>query len=275
VRAETIRRFSQTFGAHGFAAAAVLPAYGLAEATVLVSAGARGAGPVTRTVARDALRAGILAPPRDHDDAQTIVGCGRAIADERIAIVDPDNRMPLGPDRIGEILVAGPNVARGYWRNPEASAAAFEAEIAGKAVGRWLRTGDLGFLDGNGELYVTGRIKDIVIIRGANHYPQDIEATVQRVHPALRRHGGAAFAVRDGYDAERLVLVQEVERSWRSRIEIADIVGRIRAAVVAEHDIVPYDIALLRPGALPKTTSGKIQRALSRQLWQEGSLDRL
>ena len=184
-------------------------------------------------------------------------------------------RNRLGAGQIGEIRVAGPNVARGYWRNPEASAAAFGAEIAGEEGGRWLRTGDLGFLDDNGELYVTGRIKDIVIIRGANHYPQDIEDTVQRAHPALRRHGGAAFAVRDGNDAERLVVVQEVERTWRNRIDIADIVGRIREAVVAGHDIVPYDIALLRPGALPKTTSGKIQRARSRQLWQEGSLDRL
>ncbi len=124
-------------------------------------------------------------------------------------------------------------------------------------------------------MYITGRIKDVVIIRGANHYPQDIEDTVQEAHPALRRHGGAAFAAQDGNGAERLVVVQEVERTWRNRIDIDEIVGRIREAVVTEHEIVPYEIALLRPGALPKTTSGKIQRALSRQLWQEGSLDRL
>jgi acyl-CoA synthetase (AMP-forming)/AMP-acid ligase II len=109
----------------------------------------------------------------------------------------------------------------------------------------------------------------------ANHYPQDIEGTVQRAHSVLRRHGGAAFGVRDGDDAEFLVVVQEVERAWRTRVDIDDIVGRVREAVVAEHDIVPYEIALLWPGALPKMTSGKIQRVLSRQLWQEGSLDRL
>jgi acyl-CoA synthetase (AMP-forming)/AMP-acid ligase II len=235
---------------------------------------------VTQIVGRAGLRAGNIAPPHDREDAQTIVGCGRAIADERIAIVDPDSRAPLGAGQIGEIWVAGPNVARGYWRNPEASAATFGAKTAGEEGAgedglRWLRTGDLGFLDDRGELYVTGRLKDIVIIRGANHYPQDIEDTVERAHPGLRRHGGAAFAAQDGTGAERLVIVQEVERTWRHRLDIDEIVARIREAVVAEHEIVPYEITLLRPGALPKTTSGKIQRGLSRRLWQQGSLDRL
>jgi acyl-CoA synthetase (AMP-forming)/AMP-acid ligase II len=280
VRAETIRRFCETYAAHGFAAEAVLPAYGLAEATVLVSAGGRGRGATRRTVSRRRLRAGHVAPPDMPDDAQDVVGCGRAIGSERIAIVDPDTRARLGPEAIGEIWVAGPNVARGYWRNPEATAATFGAAIldeegAGEENGRWLRTGDLGFLDAGGELFVTGRVKDIVIIRGVNHYPQDIENTVQRAHPALRRHGGAAFAVQDGDAAEQLVIIQEVERMWRNRVDTGDIIARIREAVVAEHDIAPRDIALLRPGALPKTTSGKIQRALSRQLWQEGSLDLL
>jgi acyl-CoA synthetase (AMP-forming)/AMP-acid ligase II len=230
---------------------------------------------VTRSVSRAGLRAGHVAPPRDAGDVQEIVGCGRAIGDERIAIVDPDAGTRLGPERIGEIRVRGPNVARGYWRNPEASEAAFGATIPGEEGAGWLRTGDLGFLDTGGELYVTGRLKDIVIIRGANHYPQDIENTVQQAHPALRRHGGAAFAVQDGDAAERLIVVQEIERGWRRHIDSNDITARIREAVIAEHDIVPHEIALLRPGALPKTTSGKIQRGLSRALWQEGSLDRL
>lgn len=275
VRAATIRRFVETFAPHGFAPEAMFPAYGMAEATVLVSAGRGGAGPVTRTLSRDGLRRNRAAPPRDDTDAQDVVGCGRALAGERIAIVDPDSleRLPVGT--IGEVWVAGPNVARGYWRNPEASAAAFGAEIAREEGGPWLRTGDLGFLDEAGELFITGRIKEVVIVRGANHYPQDIEHTVQGCHPALRRHGGAAFTVMENGEAERLVVVQEVERTYRNRIVVEEIVGRIREAVVSEHEIVPYRIALLRPGALPKTTSGKIQRALSRQLWLEGSLDRL
>ncbi len=146
---------------------------------------------------------------------------------------------------------------------------------AGEADREWLRTGDLGFLDATGELFITGRIKEVVIIRGANHYPQDIEDTVQSCHPALRRHGGAAFTIGDGDAAEKLVVVQEVERTQRNRIAADEVIGRIREAIVSEHEIVPYEITLLRPGALPKTTSGKIQRNLSRQLWLAGSLDRL
>ena len=276
VRAETIRRFTETYTPHGFNPSAFYPAYGMAEATVLISAGRRGAGPVTRALGRDGLRQHRAAAPRDAGDTQTVVGCGQALAGERIAIVDPESRRRLPADRVGEVWVAGPNVARGYWRNPAASRDAFAAAIEGEPGERWLRTGDLGFLDTEGELFITGRIKEVVIIRGANHYPQDIEDTVQRCHPALRRHGGAAFTVVDEQqETERLVIVQEVERTERHRIAPDEILGRIREAVVNEHEIVPHHIALLRPGALPKTTSGKIQRALSRWLWLAGSLDRL
>ena len=274
VRADTIRRFCDTYAAHGFAAAAMFPAYGMAEATVLVSAGRRGAGPPTRTVSRNELRQDRVAPPHDGGDMQAVVGCGRALEGERIAIVDPDSCRRLGNLEIGEIWVAGPNVARGYWQNPAASEAAFGATIAGEGE-RWLRTGDLGFVDEAGELFITGRIKEVVIIRGANHYPQDIEHTVQSCHPALRRHGGAAFTVQTDREAERLVVVQEVERTYRSRVTADELAGRIREAIVGAHDIVPHEIALLRPGALPKTTSGKIQRALCRKLWLEGSLERI
>jgi acyl-CoA synthetase (AMP-forming)/AMP-acid ligase II len=280
VRAETIRRFSETFAPHGFAPATIYPAYGMAEATVLISAGRRGAGPVMRPLSRDGLQRHRALPPLDAGDAQTVVGCGRALAGERIAIVDPTTRERLGADRVGEIWVAGPNVAGGYWRNAEAAAAVFGARIAGEenageADEGWLRTGDLGFIDVAGELFITGRIKEVVIIRGANHYPQDIEDTAQSCHPALRRNGGAAFTVTEGDDPERLIVVQEVERTERHRIAADEIIGRIREAIVREHEIVPHQIALLRPGALPKTTSGKIQRGRARELWLAGSLDRL
>ncbi len=230
---------------------------------------------MTRTLSRAGLQQHRAVGARDGGDAQTVVGCGRALAGERIAIVDPTTRGRLGADRVGEIWVAGPNVARGYWRNPEATAAAFGAPIDGEADHCWLRTGDLGFVDQTGELFITGRIKEIVIIRGANHYPQDIEDTVQSCHPALRPHGGAAFTVREGDGPEKLIVVQEVERTERNRIAPDDIIGQIREAIVSEHEIVPAEIMLLRPGALPKTTSGKIQRGLSRQLWLAGSLERL
>jgi acyl-CoA synthetase (AMP-forming)/AMP-acid ligase II len=259
VRADTLRRFAATFAPHGFAAEAIYPAYGMAEATVLIAAGRRGEGARVRPVS----------------DGPEIVGCGRALEGEDIAIVDPAGRRRLAAGEIGEIWVAGPNVASGYWRNPAASEAAFGARIAGEDSGPWLRTGDLGFLDDKSDLFITGRLKEIVIIRGINHYPQDIEHTVAGCHPGLRRHGGAAFAVNDARGAERLVVVQEVERTWRHRIEPDAVAARIRDAVVRAHDIAPYDIALLRPGALPLTTSGKIQRGLARQRWLEGSLDRL
>jgi acyl-CoA synthetase (AMP-forming)/AMP-acid ligase II len=280
VRAETIRRFSETFAPHGFAPATIYPAYGMAEATVLISAGRRGAGPVMRPLSRDGLQRHRALPPLDAGDAQTVIGCGRALAGERIAIVDPTTRERLGADRVGEVWVAGPNVAGGYWRNAEAAAAVFRARIAGEenageADEGWLRTGDLGFIDAAGELFITGRIKEVVIIRGANHYPQDIEDTAQSCHPALRRNGGAAFTVTEGDDPEKLIVVQEVERTERHRIAADEIIGRIREAIVREHEIVPHQIALLRPGALPKTTSGKIQRGRARELWLAGSLDRL
>jgi acyl-CoA synthetase (AMP-forming)/AMP-acid ligase II len=181
----------------------------------------------------------------------------------------------LADARVGEIWVSGPNVALGYWRNPDATEATFAARIAGEDKRAWLRTGDLGFLDESDEVFITGRIKDVIIIRGANHYPQDIEDTVQQRHPALRRHGGAAFTVADDEKGEQLVIVQEIERTERHRIEPELLIRQIREAIVTEHDIVPHEIALLRPGALPKTTSGKIQRALARQLWLTGGLDRL
>jgi acyl-CoA synthetase (AMP-forming)/AMP-acid ligase II len=275
VRADTIRRFGETFAPYGFAASSMYPAYGMAEATVLISAGRRGAGPALRLLSRDGLQRHRALAPRNAGDAQTMVGCGRAFAGERILIVDPASRSALGIDRVGEVWVAGPNVARGYWRNAEATAAAFGAQIDGAADQSWLRTGDLGFVDETGELFITGRIKEIVIIRGVNHYPQDIEDTVLSCHPALRPHGGAAFTVREGDEPEKLIVVQEVERTERNRIAPDEIIGQIREAIVYEHEIVPEEIVLLRPGALPKTTSGKIQRGLSRQLWLAGSLERL
>src|SRR5262249_17316238 len=176
VRAETIRKFIDTFAAHGFRAEAMFPAYGMAEATLLITGGRRGTGHLTRTVSARALQAHRVTPPADAADAQTVVGCGRALQGEQIAIVDPDSRVRLPSGRVGEIWVDGPNIARLYWRNEEATAAGLNAEITGEnPATRWLRTGDLGFLDETGELFVTGRIKELIIIRGINHYPQDIE----------------------------------------------------------------------------------------------------
>lgn len=276
VHTETIDRFVKTFAGHGFDARATFPAYGMAEATLLISGGSRGAGHVTRSVSRSALQSHAVTAPTDPADAQLLVGCGKALINEQIAIVDPDHRTRRPPRSVGEIWVNGPNVARAYWNNPEATAAALNAVIGGEDDGtRWLRTGDLGFLDVSGELYVTGRIKDLIIVRGINHYPQDIERTVQSAHPAFRANCGAVFTVPDEHGAETLVIVQEIERTERNRIDAAEMKGLIRENVTEQHELFARHIVLIRPGTLPKTTSGKIQRSLARKLWLEQRLEDL
>ncbi|MDI4233825.1 fatty acyl-AMP ligase [Bradyrhizobium sp. Arg237L] len=276
VHAETIKQFIETFAAHGFDPRATFPAYGMAEATLLISGGSRGAGHVTRDVSRAALQAHRAEAPADAADSQMLVGCGRALEGERIAIVDPDTCARLPVDQVGEVWVNGANVAGAYWNNPEATKAGLHARIADDDdSASWLRTGDLGFLDRTGELFITGRIKDLIIVRGINHYPQDIERTVQAAHTALRANCGAAFSVRDEHSDETLVVVQEVERTERNRIDGAEMKGLIREHVTDQHELFARHIVLIRPGTLPKTTSGKIQRSLARRLWSEGRFEDL
>ena len=273
VRADTLDRFAATFAPYGFTANALYPAYGLAEATLLVTASRRGDGAVIREASRAALQKGRVVAPATPQDAQTWVGCGSALKDVRMAIVDPDSCRRLGPDTVGEVWVNAPSIAKGYWQNAAATAATFGARIAGEGRDAWLRTGDLGFVAGSGELFITGRMKDLIIIRGMNHYPQDIENTVQTVDPALRPNCGAAFTVADAEGREMFIVVQEVERTYRRQIAVSELIDSIREAVVNEHEINPDEIFLLRPGALPKTTSGKVQRNHTRALWQVGLLD--
>jgi acyl-CoA synthetase (AMP-forming)/AMP-acid ligase II len=251
------------------------PLYGMAEATVMISGGVRGAGHVTRAASRAELGNHRVLAPRGAEDSQTVVGCGRAVVGERIAIVDPASCRRLGPDRVGEVWVGGPHVVQGYWRNEAATLSTFSAQIDGEPGTSWLRTGDLGFLDDAGELFITGRIKELIIIRGINHYPQDIERTVQDSDPALRQNGGAAFSVPDETGDETLVVVQEVERTHRHAVDAGEIVGRIREAVANEHEVFARHVVLIRPGTLPKTTSGKIQRGVARQFWLEQRLELL
>lgn len=272
VRADTIARFIETFAPHGLDSRAIYPAYGMAEATLLISGGTRGGGHVMRSVSRAALQAHAAEAPADPGEAQLVVGCGCALTGEQIAIVNPESRQRLAADGVGEIWVSGANIVCAYWRNNAATREELNAKIAGED-GRWLRTGDLGFLDHTGELFVTGRIKDLIIIRGINHYPQDIERTVQSQDSALRQNCGAAFSVPDEHGEEDLVIVQEVERTARHSIDTGEIKGQIREAIADSHELSARHIALIRPGALPKTTSGKIQRKLARRLWLDGGFE--
>lgn len=275
VRQETMARFCATFAPHGFRRAALYPCYGLAETTLFASGNATFDAALTLDVDRAQLeqhrvRAASGAAPR-----AAVVSCGAGWPEHGIVVVDPVSLEPCGADRVGEIWLRGPSVALGYWRNEAATAAAFHAEIPGRPGLRHLRTGDLGFLR-DGELYVTGRLKEVLIIRGRNHYPQDIEATAGTAHPALRQGGGAAFSIdADGSGTEQLCLVHEVEREALRRIDRPAILRAVRAAIANRHDVQLVDLVLIRPGELPKTTSGKTRRRACRELHAAGGFQAL
>ncbi len=270
VRAETLERFAAAFAGSGFRRNSFYPCYGLAEATLFVSGGTSGSGFRAAAVDAAALERHEAVPASAASPARDLVACGRAWEGQRIAVVDPATGAELPPGRIGEIWVSGPSVALGYWNRPEQTAQDFGAALAGEVAGpRFLRTGDLGFERG-GELFVTGRLKDLVILRGRNHYPQDLELTAERAHPGLRSAGAAAFAI-DLDGEERLALVCEVERRPGATVE--EIAGAARRAIVEEHEVQVERIVLVRAGTIPKTSSGKIQRHACRAALLGGTLE--
>jgi acyl-CoA synthetase (AMP-forming)/AMP-acid ligase II len=267
IRSETLNRFAETFASCGFRAETLYPAYGLAEATLLVTGGRKAARPIVQAVQKTALSHHRVIPAQADDaDAQTLVGCGQTRLEQQLRIVDPATCQSCAPGQVGEVWVAGPSVAQGYWNNSAASAQTFQAHVndagAHADEGPFLRTGDLGYLCGD-ELFVTGRIKDMMIIRGSNHYPQDIEETMEQSHAALRPGYGAAFSI-EVEGEERLVVVQELTRSHRSALsatcDLREVSTAIRQAISEAHGLQVHAILLLRTGSVPKTTSGKIQR---------------
>ncbi|WP_037677446.1 fatty acyl-AMP ligase [Streptomyces griseus] len=274
VRPATADRFHAAFAAQGLPAQSHCPSYGLAEATVFVSA-ARPQEPLRRfAVDRDALATGKALPARADDPmAVLLAGCGTP-AGQRVRITDPVTCAVLSEGEVGEIWVQGPNVGRGYWQRNEQTRHVFGGEIAGE--GRWLRTGDLGtVLDG--QLLVTGRLKDLIIVDGRNHYPQDVEATAQEAHPAVRRDRLAAFAVPDGTGEadERVVVVAEHARTTSlAEIDVPALVRAVRAAVSARHGLRLADVVLVPPGTVPRTSSGKVSRALTRERYLRGAYER-
>jgi acyl-CoA synthetase (AMP-forming)/AMP-acid ligase II len=262
VRPASLARFASRFAPFGLRGDAPYPCYGLAEATLLATGSAPGAPVATATIDRAALRDGLARDVAPDDpawrDAFTVAGCGTAPAPGRLAIVDPASARRLPENRVGEILVAGPHVAAGYWGRADATAEVFAARIAGEEEAPWLRTGDLGFRR-DGMLFVVGRLKDIVIVRGANHHAEDIEATVRLAHPLLRDVPAAAFAVDDGV-AERLVVAVELRYRAAGAASLPPIAAAIARRVIEVHGVRPDEVLLLRPGTLPRTTSGKIRR---------------
>jgi len=277
VRARTIAEFTRAFEPCGFRPDAMTPVYGLAEATLLASGNDRGTPAVTTRFDSADLERSQARPVSDAaGPSRELVGCGVARAG-RLVIADPERCTQLRDGQIGEIWLAGASVAQGYWKLAAETQAGFGARLADSGDGPFLRTGDLGFVR-DGQLFIAGRRKDLIIVDGRNHYPQDIELTVEQCHPAFRSGCSAAFSVEvDG--AERAVVVAEADPHWNiadhsaaSADPRAALFRAARRAVALDHDVDLHQLCLVRPGSIPKTTSGKIRRQACRAGFLDGSL---
>ena len=271
IRPETLERFARTFAPCGFRKSAFYPCFGLAEGTLIVSGGDGPAEPRTFILDRKALEQDqVIETVPNEASSMEMVSCGQAIVDQQILIVNPNTLERCDPDQVGEIWVSGPSVARGYWELADETRQTFRAFLSDTGKGPFLRTGDLGFLQ-DGELYVTGRLKDLIIIHGSNHYPQDIELTVESAHIALQPGAGAAFSVSEN-SKEQLVIVQEVNRQNRQP-DVDEVASAIRQAVAEKHDLQVSAIVLVKPMSIPKTSSGKIKRRACKQAFLDNGLE--
>ncbi len=270
VRPSTLETFSSVFAACGFRRSAFHPCYGLAEATLFVTGGRAGADrPRVVRLDRTALQSGTAVPAADPRSAVDVTSCGDTVSQDSVLVVDRESLRPCAAGQVGEILVSGPTVAAGYWRQADPAGEVFSAAVPGSA-GDFLRTGDLGFqLDG--ELFVTGRVKDLIIVGGRNYYPPDLEATGERAHRLIAPSRSAAFSA-DVDGAERVVLVHEVARGFRADEATAAVIEAVTSAITTEHGIAPHEVVLVRPGKVPVTTSGKVRRSRCRELWLRGEL---
>jgi acyl-CoA synthetase (AMP-forming)/AMP-acid ligase II/alkylation response protein AidB-like acyl-CoA dehydrogenase/acyl carrier protein len=267
IRRETLDRFAEKFVPYGFERSAFYPCYGLAEATLFVTGS------------------------HYQSSKQATVSCGQAAVDQTVIIVDPDTRMARNDGTEGEIWIAGESVAQGYWQKPEVTAETFAAVVDTNSIDTntnsidtnnvsnnvtpksYLRSGDLGLIS-QGELYITGRIKDLIVIRGQNYHPQDIEQTIEQSHPALAIHAGVAFgATIEGQ--EQLVVMQEIQRTQLRSANFPEIEQAIRTSISTQHQLQVAEIILLKPSNIPKTSSGKIQRHLCKAAYQQGKFQRL
>lgn len=279
IHKKTMERFIETFEPYGFRRSAMYPCWGLAEATLLVT-GRK--GPAYYPVKSEALEKGeVMEATEDDEGAKYVVGCGYVVTDmfnTKVAIVEPETRTLCPPGKIGEIWVAGELLSQGYYNRPEETARTFQAYLADTGEGPFLRTGDLGFFR-DGDLIIAGRLKDLIIIGGRNHYPQDIELTVEASHPAVHQGCVAAFSI-ESDEEEKLVVVAEIIRPdsntntlHRPEDDVKTITRAIRRAVAECHDIHAYKVVLIKPGTIRKTSSGKIQRHACRIDFQNGALE--
>ncbi|WP_071187608.1 AMP-binding protein [Trichormus sp. NMC-1] len=272
VRQQTLEKFYQAFAPYGFRWSTFYPGYGLAEATLKVSSARKKNSPTILTVQADSLSKNLIVEAsEDEPFAKTLVGCGSTVLNSKVVIVDTKSLTQSPSDQVGEIWVSGPSIAQGYWGRLEETQRTFGAYLTDNGEGPFLRTGDLGFLKDD-ELFITGRIKDLIVIRGSNHYPQDIELTAEQSHPSLRSGYSAVFSI-DENEQERLVVVCEIERTHLRKLDADEVIRAIRKAVSKEHELEVYAVLLLKTGSIPKTSSGKIQRQACRTQFLNNQLD--
>ena len=270
IRQETLRRFAETFESCGFRPDVFYPCFGLAESTLMVSGGLGAGKPVSVAVDKRELEEHRVVLATDcTEEKYTLIACGRGLLDQELAIIDPSTLTRCQPNLVGEIWVRGPSVARGYWSRPEETEKTFQAYTSDTEGGPFLRTGDLGFIHQD-QLFVTGRLKDLIIIRGRNHYPQDVERTVLQCQPGMRAGCGAAFSVEID-DREQLVIVQEVERGF-PKTDLVPAAENVCRAVSNSHGVRPREVLFLRCLSIPMTSSGKIRRRACRQAYLDGTL---
>jgi acyl transferase domain-containing protein/acyl-CoA synthetase (AMP-forming)/AMP-acid ligase II/SAM-dependent methyltransferase/acyl carrier protein len=272
IRPETLEQFGKKFASCGFNYRAFYPCYGMAETTLFTTGGDKNQLPVIQGVKAEELKQNLVVENDISSPlSRVFVGVGRPYMDTTVMIVNPESLTPSKQSEVGEIWISGGSVASGYWNRPQATQETFQSALKDGEEGCFLRTGDLGFLS-NGELFVTGRLKDVIIISGRNHYPQDVELTVENSHPALRSNCSAAFAI-EMQTGECLVIACEVERTHLRHLNTLEIVRAIQIAVSTEHELEVYGVVLLKTGSIPKTSSGKIQRQACKLGFLEKSLN--
>lgn len=274
VRAETIDRFTAAFASCGFRPEAFYPCYGLAEGTLMVAGGCKWSAPPIRSFDASEIQAGFAHTVKEGAEGSVrLVSSGVSAPDQHVIIVDPEtlNEQPIG--HVGEIWVSGPSVAKGYWRREGASQETFGAMLP-DGRGPFLRTGDLACFHAVGnsapELFVNGRLKDLIILRGVNHYPQDLELTIEKAHDDVPAGAGAAFAVGDD-GAEQLIIVQEAGRN--RDIDFEAVCAAIRSELGKQNEVSPREIVLIKPNSIKKTSSGKIQRHACKAAYLAGELE--
>ncbi|MDZ7963840.1 MAG: aminotransferase class I/II-fold pyridoxal phosphate-dependent enzyme [Nostoc sp. DedSLP03] len=271
IRAETIESFTKLFSPYGFRPSSFKTCYGMAETTLLVTGVKKAEVPTIKVCDAKVLEQNqVVSCDRDRL-YRKLVSCGHPWLKQIVAIANPVSLTKCEAGQVGEIWVAGESVTQGYWNRSEETQKTFGAYLADTGEGPFLRTGDLGFWEDEAGLFITGRLKDLLVIRGRNHYPQDIEQTVEISHPGLAFHGSAAFTV-EMAGSDCLIVVSEVKRTYLRNLNVDEVVKVIRKEVLREHDLQVYRVLLLKPGTLPKTSSGKIQRLICRENLLAGNL---